>query len=283
MASSTVLITGASTGIGRAAAEYFQAMNWNVAATMRSPEKEQELNQLPNLKCIPLDVCDEASVRRAIQTTIETFGSIDVIVNNAGYGAVGAFEAASPEQVKKQFDTNVFGLMNVVREILPHFRGRRKGIIINVASIAGQMTWPLYSLYHATKWAVEGFSESLQFELKQFGIRVKIIEPGAIKTDFYSRSQDLFHKQGLDTYNEYVDLVMPNLQQAGAEAPGPEIVAAKIYRAATDNRAKLRYPVGSNAPFLLFFRRIAPGRLFRAAVAWGTERRKDRLSKYKSE
>jgi NAD(P)-dependent dehydrogenase (short-subunit alcohol dehydrogenase family) len=252
----TVLITGSSSGIGRATVKYFAARGWQVAATMRTPAKETELGQLPNVKLFPLDVLDEASIAQAVADTIRTFGSLDVVVNNAGYGAVGAFEAASPEQVKRQFDTNVFGVMNVVRAVLPHFRQQRRGQVINVASMGGRITFPLYSLYHGTKWAVEGFSEALQFELEQFGIRVKIIEPGAIKTDFYDRSMDLFKKEGLNDYDNYQALTFPNMQQAGADAPGPEVVARTIFRAATDGSRKLRYPVGSNAPLLLFLRRL---------------------------
>jgi NAD(P)-dependent dehydrogenase (short-subunit alcohol dehydrogenase family) len=252
----TVLITGSSSGIGRATVKYFAARGWQVAATMRTPAKETELGQLPNVKLFPLDVLDEASIAQAVADTIRTFGSLDVVVNNAGYGAVGAFEAASPEQVKRQFDTNVFGVMNVVRAVLPHFRQQRRGHLINVASMGGRITFPLYSLYHGTKWAVEGFSEALQFELEQFGIRVKIIEPGAIKTDFYDRSMDLFKKEGLNDYDNYQALTFPNMQQAGADAPGPEVVARTIFRAATDGSRKLRYPVGSNAPLLLFLRRL---------------------------
>jgi NAD(P)-dependent dehydrogenase (short-subunit alcohol dehydrogenase family) len=252
----TVLITGSSSGIGRATVKYFAARGWQVAATMRTPAKETELGQLPNVKLFPLDVLDEASIAQAVADTIRTFGSLDVVVNNAGYGAVGAFEAASPEQVKRQFDTNVFGVMNVVRAVLPHFRQQRRGHLINVASMGGRITFPLYSLYHGTKWAVEGFSEALQFEVEQFGIRVKIIEPGAIKTDFYDRSMDLFKKEGLNDYDNYQALTFPNMQQAGADAPGPEVVARTIFRAATDGSRKLRYPVGSNAPLLLFLRRL---------------------------
>ncbi len=143
----TVLITGASTGIGRCTAEYFQLMGWNVAATMRHPEKEAELNLLENVKCIRLDVLDEGTIRSAIADTLKTFGDIDVVVNNAGYGTIGPFEAAEEKQIHRQFDTNLFGLMRVTRVMLPHFRERKSGTIINISSAGGRMTWPLYSLY----------------------------------------------------------------------------------------------------------------------------------------
>lgn len=270
----TVLITGASSGIGKVTALYFADRGWQVAATMRRPENEQELSSNPNITLFQLDVTDESSIQQAISSTIATYGQIDVVVNNAGYGAVGAFEAASSAQIQRQFNTNVFGLMNVVRAVLPHFRQRRQGTIINISSMGGRLTFPLYSLYHGTKWAVEGFSEALQFELNPFGIQVKLVEPGAIKTDFYDRSQELFRKEGLTAYDSYQNLVLPNLQKAGATAPGPEVVAKAIFRAATDGKKKMRYPVGSNAPALLFLRRVLPGKWFTGIVRSVVERKK---------
>src|SRR5438128_7716934 len=180
-----VLITGASSGIGNETAKLFQSKNWKVAATMRTPEKAEDLKRIVDIECIRLDVTDVDSVKAAIAETLEKFGRIDAVVNNAGLAVVGPFEAATPEQIDQQFQTNVFGVMNVCREILPYFREQKRGIIVNVASMGGRLTFPLYSLYHASKWALEGFSEALQFEIKEFGIKVKIIEPGPIKTDFY--------------------------------------------------------------------------------------------------
>jgi NAD(P)-dependent dehydrogenase (short-subunit alcohol dehydrogenase family) len=283
MTRKTVLITGSSTGIGRATAEYFQAMNWNVAATMRKPELEAELVKLDNLRCLRLDVLDETSIREAITETIFVFGSVDVIVNNAGYGVIGPFEATTQEQIKRQFDTNVFGVMNVTRAILPYFRERRNGVIINVASAGGRMTWPLYSLYHGTKWALEGFTESLQYELRPFNIRMKIIEPGSIQTDFHGRSQDVAMTKGFEDYEEYVNRVLHNIQKSGAEAPGPEVVAFKVYRAATDGSWQLRYQAGRAGGLVMFLRRILPTRVFNGIVRMVTERRADRLKHYRAE
>ncbi|HMJ71342.1 MAG TPA: SDR family oxidoreductase [Cyclobacteriaceae bacterium] len=281
--SKTVLITGCSTGIGKTVAAYFQAMGWNVAATMRNPENETELTELENLKCIRLDVQDEESIAKAIDEAMIAFGNIDVVVNNAGYGTIGPFEAASNEQIYRLFDTNVFGVMNVTRAILPYFREKRQGTIINIASTGGRMTWPLYTLYHATKWAVEGFSESLQYELRPFNIRVKIIEPGSIKTDFWGRSQEVVVKKGLDAYESYVNTVVPNLQKSGANAPEPEVVASTVYRAATDNSWQLRYQSGNGAGIFMFLRRIVPTRIFNAILRRVVERREDRLRKYAGE
>jgi short-subunit dehydrogenase len=148
--------------------------------------------------------------------------------------------------------------MAVAHEILPHFRANRGGVLVNVASMGGRITFPLYSVYHGTKWAVDGFSDSLQFELRPLGIRVKIVEPGAIKTDFYDRSAEVAHNRELSEYNTLVDKATRRMNKAGEKGASPEIVAKAIYRAATDSSWKLRYPVGSDAKSLLSMRRLLP-------------------------
>jgi NAD(P)-dependent dehydrogenase (short-subunit alcohol dehydrogenase family) len=267
--SKTVLITGASSGIGKATAQYFAERGWNVAATMRSPEQAAasplDWPARDNLFLARLDVTDPESIRKAIAETLVRFGSIEAVVNNAGYGLVGPFECSTPEQVERQIGTNLVGVMNVVREILPHFRMQGGGTIANISSVGGRLTFPLYSMYHATKWGLEGFSEALQFELRPLNIRVKIIEPGPIKTDFYDRSMDVMSKPGLTAYDNFVARVMPNMQRAGATAPGPSIVAQVIYKALTDNSWKLRYP--ANGALFLAFRRLLPESMFRAIMA----------------
>jgi len=259
----TILITGASTGIGKVTAMYFAKNGWNVAATMRSPEKDTELKTIPGIKLYKLDVMDQTSIDSAILSTIKEFGKIDVLFNNAGYALIGAFEAMTDAQIKRQFDTNVFGVMNVTRSILPHFREKKDGTIITTSSIGGHMTFPLYSVYHGTKFAIEGFMESLQFELKPFNIKVKNIEPGAIKTDFFSRSIEI---ATMKPYDKYVEVVNANMMKVSEAAPGPQIVADKVYTAATDNKFKLRYPVGNNAPAFLFLRWLLPLKLFMSIV-----------------
>lgn len=268
----TVLITGTSSGIGKSTALYFASKGWNVAATMRTPEKEKELSKVDGIKLFKLDVTDPASIQSAIEESISVFGGIDVVINNAGYGGVGVFEAASQEQIQRQFNTNVFGVMNVTRAILPYFRQKKSGTIINVTSVGGLITFPIYSVYHSTKWAVEGFAEALQYELRPFNIKIKNIEPGAIKTDFYDRSQDLFKKEGLTDYDNYAKVAFENTQNAGVNAPGPEVVAKKIYKAALDRSFRLRYPAGPQAPALLFLRRLLPLSWFRGIVKLVVER-----------
>ncbi|HHH52276.1 MAG TPA: SDR family oxidoreductase, partial [Bacteroidetes bacterium] len=254
-----------SSGIGKAIAEYFSKKGWNVAATMRNP-KSSDLGTLPNSKIYKLDVTDELSIKDAIQSAIDDFGNIDVIVNNAGYGAVGVLEKATDKQLRRQFDVNVFGVFNVIREILPYFRSKSKGTIINITSVGGRLTFPLYSAYHGTKWAVEGFAESLQYELKPFGIKIKNVEPGAIKTDFYDRSQDLFKNDELKNYDEYERVCMGNMQKTGEKAPGPLVVAKVVWKAANSNSNKLRYIAGNDAKMLLFIRKIIPLNWFMGLV-----------------
>jgi NAD(P)-dependent dehydrogenase (short-subunit alcohol dehydrogenase family) len=259
-----ILITGASSGIGLETAKLFQSKNWKVAATMRSPEKAENLQKIADVETFRLDVTDVESIKAAIAAALEKFGRIDAVVNNAGYGLLGPFEAASPEQVDRQFDTNLFGLFNVCREIIPYFREQKRGSIVNISSLGGRVALPFSSLYSSTKFAVEGFSESLQYELEPFNIRVKLIEPGPIKTDFYSRSQEIARKEGLTVYDHRHEPFLEFMDKGGNDAPDGSAVAQAIYDAITDDSKKLRYPV--NTKGLLGLRRILPEGLFRLLV-----------------
>ncbi len=264
---STIFITGASTGIGRATAELFFEHGWNVVASMRTPEKSKTAGRKdPRWLATRLDVTDAGSIAAAIQEAQARYQRIDVWVNNAGYGLSGTFESASEEQIKRQFETNVFGLMRCCKAILPHFRANHGGTLINVTSMGGRVTFPFYSLYHGTKWAADGFSESLQFELRPLNIKVKIIEPGAIKTDFYDRSADFVHDRSLSAYNAIVDKAIPKMNKVGAKAPPPSTVAEAIWKAATDNSWKLRYVVGADAKSLLALRALVPNSAYQAIV-----------------
>ncbi|RYE17584.1 MAG: SDR family oxidoreductase, partial [Sphingobacteriaceae bacterium] len=186
MAKRTIMITGTSTGLGKATAIYFAQKGWNVAATMRelATEHTNDFEQYPSIALFKLDVTDSESIKAAIFDILRKFSRIDVLYNNAGYALAGAFEATTDEQVRKQFETNLFGTMNVTRAILPHFRSQRSGIILTTTSSGGILTFPLYSVYNSTKWALEGFMEALQYELKEFNISIKNIEPGTVKSEF---------------------------------------------------------------------------------------------------
>ena len=259
-----VLITGASSGIGKEAAKLFQVKNWRVAATMRSPEAAEDLARIADIETFRLDVTDPDSVKAAIAGALDKFGRIDAVVNNAGYGLLGPFEAASAEQVERQFRTNVFGVFSVCREVVPYFREQKRGTIVNVTSVGGLVGLPFSSLYSATKFAVEGFTESLQYELEPFNIRLKLVEPGPIKTDFYGRSQDVARKEGLHVYDHRLEPFLEFMSKSGADAPDGAAVAQTIYDAVTDESRKLRYPV--NTKGLLALRRSLPFGAFRFAA-----------------
>ncbi len=263
----TVLITGSSSGIGKATARHFQQQGWQVAASMRSPDKETELTKLERVFCPVLDVTKPGTIQQALEETETRFGGIDVLVNNAGYGLVGPFELATREQVKRQFDTNVLGVMETIRAILPRFRAQGHGAIVNVSSVSGVLTFPMFSLYHGTKWGIEGFSESLQFELRPFNIRVKLVEPGPIKTRFYAHSLDMTSNPDITDYDAMIAQFQSDTAHSiNRMSSTPEVAAKGIYRAATDNGWKLRYPMGGHAGSLIFLRKILPNALFRAGI-----------------
>lgn len=245
----TILITGSSSGIGKATVKYFQAEGWNVIATMRRPEEDTELRALDNVLVTRLDVQDDNTIQTAITEGIAQFGTIDVLLNNAGYGLMGTFESIDRASIQRQFDVNVFGLFDVTRAILPHFRAQNKGVIINISSVGGRMAFPLISPYHATKFAVEGFSESLRYELEPLGIQVKIVEPGAIATDFGGRSLDFQHNQELTDYNDYVGRFMGSFEAMTDPKmmSTPSLVAEVIFEAATDSKKTVRYVAGADA------------------------------------
>lgn len=246
----TVLITGASSGFGKEAAKLFHAKGWNVIATMRSPQKETELTALNNIFITKLDVTEKPSIQTAVKAGIDKFGKIDVLVNNAGYGALGALEAATEEEIKRQFDVNLFGLIEVTKAVLPGMRQHRSGTIINVSSVGGRVTFPFSSLYHATKFALEGLTESMQYELNPFGIGLKIIEPGGYKTEFAGRSMALFGVDDLDDYKPAFERFITMLDGWPMSENIGEVAEA-IYEAATDGTEKLRYPVGHDAAQLV--------------------------------
>lgn len=263
----TILITGASSGIGLATALYFAEKGWNVAATMRSPSENSQLVNIPGIKLYKLDVTKNEEIQQCLDKVMFDFEKIDVLLNNAGFGAVGVFEKSTREEIRRQFEVNVFGLMDLCRAIIPYYKNQGGGTFINITSVGGKMTFPLYSIYNSSKWAVEGFSEALKFELKQFHIKIRIIEPGPIKTEFYGRSQKLFENDEIKGYENFENKVLRKFQKVGKNAPGPELVAKTIYDAATDNGFKLRYPVGFQAGFILIWRKILPSRLYNKIVS----------------
>ena len=266
--SKTVLITGASSGIGRVTTELMLERGWQVAATSRDPAALSALGGGKTLLPLPLDVTNEASIAAAVSAVLDRFGGIDVLVNNAGYGLFGPLEGATQEEIELQFRTNVFGALAVIRHVMPSMRGRRSGTIINISSIGGRMGAPFASLYHASKFAIEGFSESFRYEASLHGIRVKVIEPGHFKTGFISRSLRLSRHKDYDTaLGNYMEWV----HEEDLKAPGPEPVAAAILGAAEDSSARLRYPV--KGAFLLTMIKLLPDAMWRSLIGAGMTRR----------
>jgi NAD(P)-dependent dehydrogenase (short-subunit alcohol dehydrogenase family) len=240
----TVLVTGASSGIGGATAELFEQRGWNVVATMRSPTGLSTDNVLYER----LDVQDEPSIATAVSRAIDRFGTIDAVVNNAGYGQYGPFEAIAPGKVREQFEVNVFGVLDVMRAVLPHLRSRRAGVVINVSSGAGLYALPLSSIYCASKYALEGFTESVAYELASVGIRVKLVIPhgGVTETNFAARSA----RDPSEPIRDY-DAYEAQFAEAMARMPAPRSitardVAATIFTAVTDETDRLRYLVGQD-------------------------------------
>lgn len=240
----TIFITGASAGLGKATAKLFQSKGWNVIATMRNPENETELNKLENVTVLKLDVTDLTQIEETIKKAI-TNHSIDVVVNNAGYGLIGALEALTDEQINRQLNTNLLGVIRVTKAFTPYFRERKNGMFINITSMFGLIGYPTCSVYAATKFAIDGFSESLAYDLAHFGVKVKTVAPGGIQTDFTGRSMDGGQHEA---YNQLVEKVSEGYsEERVSNFSTPESIAAVIFDAATDNKDQLRYIAGQDA------------------------------------
>src|SRR3974390_937741 len=261
----TIFITGSSSGLGRAAAKMFASKGWNVIATMRTPEKETELASIPGVKLMALDTTDADQIQRVAQDVI-AHGGVDVVFNNAGYGMAGPLEGFTDEQIVRMIDTNLMGAIRTTKAFLPHFRQKRAGLFINTTSIGGLITVPFNSLYHATKWALEGWSESMAFELNQFGIGIKTIEPGGIRTDFFTRSFDTGRHPAYDPLVNRVMGIITDPKQM-ATYSSPEQIAEVVYEAATDGKDQLRYIAGEDAKEIYAMRLQLGEEAFRKAMA----------------
>ena len=238
----TIFITGASSGLGKATAKLFQSKGWNVIATMRNPEKETELAQLENVTLLPLDVTNVEQIKSTAAQAIDLH-DIDVVFNNAGYGLMGAMEALTDEQIEKQINTNLMGVLRVSHAFIPDFRKKKSGLFISTTSMGGLLAFPLHSIYHAAKFAIEGWSESMSFELALHNIGIKTISPGGISTDFTGRSLD---KNLMPEYKKLEDALFATVGDMEATST-PEQIAAVVYEAATDGKDQLRYVAGTDA------------------------------------
>src|SRR2546427_2292869 len=255
--SRAVLITGCSTGIGRATAEHLAARGWTVYATARRPEAIRELGSR-GCRTLALDVCDEASMRAAVETIERAEGAVGVLVNNAGYGQEGAVEEVPMEQVRRQFETNVFGLVRLTQLVLPGMRRQGWGKIVNLSSMGGKLTFPGGGFYHATKHAVEALSDALRFEVRGFGIGVSIIEPGLIKTEFghaaVGSMEGIQQDDGAYArFNREVAAKTAGAYEGSMSrmAAPPDAVARVIQRAIESRRPRPRYVVTMGARAML--------------------------------
>ena len=252
----TIFITGASTGLGRATAILFANNGWKVIATMRNPDKETELASVANITLLQLDVTNAQQVTDVAAKAL-AMGDVDVVFNNAGYGLIGPLEGITDEQVTRQLNTNLLGVIRVTKEFIPAFRARKSGVFITTTSIGGHVTYPFGSMYHATKWALEGWSESLSFELAPYGVSVKTVAPGGINTDFTSRSMDIGKHEAYDAavgklFQAYSD------PARAVNRSTAEQIAAVVYEAATDNKDQVCYIAGTDAK-MMHERRKAEG------------------------
>jgi NAD(P)-dependent dehydrogenase (short-subunit alcohol dehydrogenase family) len=262
----TVLITGASAGIGYAAAELLLKSGWKVYAGARRVEKMRPLAAL-GAELLELDVTSEASVCAAMAAVIAKEGRLDALVNNAGYGAHGAIEDVPLAEARRQFEVNLFGLARVTQLALPVMRSQGSGRIVNISSIAGKITMPTGGWYHASKYALEAYSDALRLETAQFGIKVVLVEPGPIRTEWDNTALVNLEKySGSGVYGPLVRRVTEKFR-AGyrSEAPGPEVVAKVILKALDARRPAARYSVPAKAAMIIFLKWLLPD----ALLDWG--------------
>ncbi len=255
----TILITGSNSGIGKITTEYFAERNWQVIATMRNTEKAGSLKEHPNISIYQLDVTDTESIQKAKEAILNDFGKIDVIVNNAGFGCYGAFEPTTESEIDRQIAVNIKGVMMVTKVFLEHFRKNRAGLFINISSIAGLVSYPLASMYVCSKWAVEGFTEAIFYELRPLNVRVKLVEPGGFKTNFQLEGISWSNDETMPEYHEATQKTIETRKERQPDMPDPIAVAEKIFEAANDESERLRYLVGDDAESYFAKRREVGG------------------------
>lgn len=239
----TILITGASSGLGKATAKLFSSKGWTVIATMRHPENETELTQYPNIQLLKLDISNSEHIEEVVAQA-EKISPIDLLFNNAAYGLMGPFEGASNEQLGKQINTNFLGTILVTKAFLPHFRKRGSGTIITVTSSTANIPYPFVAVYAATKSALETWTEGLSYELNRFGVNIKTIVPAYMQTNFGGNAEMVSHSAYEDTFNQYFRAMR---EDASLKRDTPELIANVVYEAATDNKNQLHYLAGDLA------------------------------------
>lgn len=264
MSKKTALITGCSSGFGKLTAKHFHKNGWNVIATMRTPEKETELTELSDVFVTRLDVTDKQSVSEAVAAGVAEFGSIDVLVNNAGVSGVGVFEQWDNEEINALFNANVFGLMRVTKEVLPVMRKQGEGVIVNISSAAGIIGCPFSSVYSATKFAVEGLTEALAIEYAPFNITVKAVAPGAYETNLFTSIDYGTLANGDEQIRDYsskltkqMEATIEQMSEQSGQKSDPREVADKVYECATEE-TPVHNVSGKDAEALLQMKKSMP-------------------------
>jgi NAD(P)-dependent dehydrogenase (short-subunit alcohol dehydrogenase family) len=234
----TIFITGSSAGLGNAVARTFQANGWKVIATMRNPKNHNELQNLENVTLLPLDVTDNDQILSTVEEVMES-GTVDVVLNNAGYGLSGPLEAYPDEAIVDQIGTNLLGAIRVTKAFIPYFKRQKHGLFINTTSIFGMVTGPVGSIYNATKWGLEGWSESMSYELSLFNIGIKTVAPGLIRSNFINGLEAFSHSD-YEVLNEKMYKVF--LGGKLLDFSEPELIAETVY-----GKDQLRYLAGEDA------------------------------------
>lgn len=257
-----VLITGASSGIGKQTAELLVQQGLIVYGAARRLDKMQELKEM-GVRLLQMDVTDDASVMKGVREIMDAEKRIDVLINNAGYGSYGALEDVPISEAKYQFNVNVFGLARLTQLVLPHMRAQKSGRIINISSMAGRFGEPLGAWYHATKFAVEGLSDSLRMEIKQFGVDVVVIQPGAIKSEWNKIAEENLAKvSGNTAYGDSANKHVKMFESVYKSGSEPIVIAKVIAKAIRAKNPKTRYVAGAGAKFILFARKILSDKIF---------------------
>ena len=264
MSKSVALVTGASSGIGKATALRLAALGFTVYAAARRVERMSDMAE-HGIHVESLDVTDDGSMVKVVDKIVSEHGRIDILVNNAGYGSYGAVEDVPIAEARRQFDVNVFGLARLTQLVLPHMRAQRDGYIVNISSMGGKIWEPLGGWYHAAKFAVEGLSDCLRAEVAEFGIKVVVVEPGSITSEWATISADNLEAISADTpYRGQAKLIARGLRKSDTSflASEPEVVAEAIGKAVQRTKPRTRYPVGGGARTFLFAHRVLTDRGF---------------------
>jgi NAD(P)-dependent dehydrogenase (short-subunit alcohol dehydrogenase family) len=265
MTQRVALVTGASSGIGAETARALQAAGFTVYGAARRTERMREISDL-GVHTLAMDVTDEESIRTGVQDVLAASGRVDVLVNNAGYGSYGAVEDVPTSEARAQFDVNVFGAAALIRHVLPGMRERRSGTVINISSMGGKIYTPMGGWYHATKFALEALSDCLRIEAAPFGVRVVVIEPGAIRTEWGTIAADKVRAvSGSGPYRALAERTARTLEassESGGLVSDPSVIARTVVTAATARRPRTRYAIGAGAKPLLVARALLPDRVF---------------------